>query len=223
MVRLCFFRLCQTKEIGLLPDVSLIPRGVLPLQTTLEFNPCPLSTATSYLQALCLAEGTQVARGDLTHLLQEQSGDLRRALQHLQVCFSHANAEQPLLPAEPASQQSKVLPSNPGSSPLPWPDQASSPDASSLVPEVVTSPIVGPLHSHPGSSLLELPEQASSPPPIATVGVDAGSYDEVHTLRLLERHHDVCSFADAWLERNSVPILSVSLACSMDEVSADMA
>ncbi|KAI9067102.1 P-loop containing nucleoside triphosphate hydrolase protein [Trametes sanguinea] len=48
---------CRRPVVLTCNDISLVPVGDLPLQTTLQFCPCPIPLATSYLQALCLVEG----------------------------------------------------------------------------------------------------------------------------------------------------------------------
>ncbi|KAL4242016.1 hypothetical protein ABKN59_000439 [Abortiporus biennis] len=89
-------------------DSSLVPISDLPLQAVLQFVPSPSNIATSYLQALCYAEGHPFERDFLTRLFEgddryQQSSlcgeedfahchsDLRHSLQQLQY-LSEASA-----------------------------------------------------------------------------------------------------------------------------------
>ncbi|KAI0645412.1 hypothetical protein C8Q79DRAFT_691863 [Trametes meyenii] len=97
---------CRRPMVLTCNDVSLVPLGELPLQTTLPFIPCPTSLASSYLQALCLAESYNTSREELGALYENPGGpseeraadlalhpeyahlpgpDLRRAINQLQV------------------------------------------------------------------------------------------------------------------------------------------
>lgn len=51
-------------------DVSLIPTTDLPLQSILFFEHCPAPIAASYLQSICLAEGSLVDRSSLIDLCE---------------------------------------------------------------------------------------------------------------------------------------------------------
>ena len=51
-------------------DLSLIPVQDLALQSIVIFDPCPTPAATSYLQALCLAEGRSLSRQSLAELYE---------------------------------------------------------------------------------------------------------------------------------------------------------
>ncbi|KAI0356199.1 hypothetical protein OH77DRAFT_240046 [Trametes cingulata] len=98
-------RECRRPVVLTCNDTSLVPIGDLPLQTTLYFDPCPTPLATSYLQALCLAENRIVDRdaierlyvglsarveaddGDMTlhpELIPMCAPDLRRTINQLQ-------------------------------------------------------------------------------------------------------------------------------------------
>lgn len=75
-------------------DISLVPVHDLPLQAVLEFKPCPTSTAVSYLQHLCSAEGYLVDSDILSQLytrsspsseILQSAPDLRRTIHALQV------------------------------------------------------------------------------------------------------------------------------------------
>ncbi|OJT07138.1 ATPase family AAA domain-containing protein 5 [Trametes pubescens] len=48
---------CRRPIVLTCNDTSLVPFQDLPLQTTLNFTPCPPPLAVSYLQTMCLAEG----------------------------------------------------------------------------------------------------------------------------------------------------------------------
>ena len=52
-------------------DLSLVPTQDLPLQSILYFAPCPSEAASSYLQALCAAEGFAADRESLVKLYTE--------------------------------------------------------------------------------------------------------------------------------------------------------
>lgn len=54
-------------------DVSLIPREDLPLQSTLAFKACDLELATSYLQAIALAEGHSISRNAARRIYDEEA------------------------------------------------------------------------------------------------------------------------------------------------------
>lgn len=114
-------------------DVSLIPREILPLQATLEFRPCSPHIAASYLQALCLAEQRQVARENITGLLQQHPNDLRHAIQHLQLWLESENSGAPEQTAAHSLGIDVNVPgSHRGSSPLIYPIDTSSPGPASL-------------------------------------------------------------------------------------------
>ncbi|KAI0675018.1 hypothetical protein C8Q78DRAFT_514028 [Trametes maxima] len=97
---------CRRPVVLTCNDVSLVPLGDLPLQTTLFFTPCPTPLASSYLQALCLAENHSTSREKLGALYENPGGfseghaadlalhpeytqlpgpDLRRTINQLQV------------------------------------------------------------------------------------------------------------------------------------------
>jgi hypothetical protein len=96
---------CKRPVIMTCSDIALIPTDDLPLQTILDFGPCPTPLAVSYLQRSCLAEGYLVSRDHLSRLYEAthqvcaldgldghanvQSNvfpvpDLRRTINHLQ-------------------------------------------------------------------------------------------------------------------------------------------
>ncbi|GJE84010.1 P-loop containing nucleoside triphosphate hydrolase protein [Phanerochaete sordida] len=117
---------CRRPVVLACNDVSLIPRNDLPLQATLEFRKCPSHSAASYLQAVCLAEKRPVDRTDILDVLEKSVGDLRHALQQLQVGVGDSAAAtggEQTLEATPVPQLS------PDSSPLTW-TEGSSPRAS---------------------------------------------------------------------------------------------
>ncbi|KAL7281270.1 hypothetical protein ACG7TL_004578 [Trametes sanguinea] len=62
---------CRRPVVLTCNDMSLVPVGDLPLQTTLHFSPCPVPLATTYLQALCLVEGRSVRRDVLAKVYEE--------------------------------------------------------------------------------------------------------------------------------------------------------
>ncbi|THG95800.1 hypothetical protein EW026_g5907 [Hermanssonia centrifuga] len=53
---------CRRPVVLTCNDISLVPYKDLPLQATLQFQPCTTGLASSFLQALCLAEGVKVER-----------------------------------------------------------------------------------------------------------------------------------------------------------------
>ncbi|KIP10609.1 hypothetical protein PHLGIDRAFT_115366 [Phlebiopsis gigantea 11061_1 CR5-6] len=120
---------CRRPVVLTCSDVSLIPRGDLPLQATLDFEHCPTSATASYLQALSLAEQRPVAREHVVHMLQDPN-DLRHTIQQLQLCIG------PSLPQAAAVELDDVdedVPgSRPGSSPLIHPIDTSSLGPSSI-------------------------------------------------------------------------------------------
>ncbi|KAI0373400.1 hypothetical protein BV20DRAFT_962536 [Pilatotrama ljubarskyi] len=61
---------CRRPVVLTCNDTSLVPIGDLPLQTTLHFVPCPTPLVTSYLRALCIAEG-RIVDGDAIARLYE--------------------------------------------------------------------------------------------------------------------------------------------------------
>ncbi|THV08552.1 hypothetical protein K435DRAFT_15507 [Dendrothele bispora CBS 962.96] len=85
---------CRRPVILTCNDPSLIPVEDLPLQTILNFEPCPPPVAVSYLQAICCAQGYTVKREAMSQLhdgmgLGEESEmlsrDLRRSIHCLQL------------------------------------------------------------------------------------------------------------------------------------------
>ncbi|KAF5370109.1 hypothetical protein D9758_001044 [Tetrapyrgos nigripes] len=83
---------CRRPVILTCNDPALIPLGDLPLQTQLDFQPCPPPIAVSYLQSICRAEGYMVQReliSQLHHNLTSVDGsrcsDLRRIIHCLQL------------------------------------------------------------------------------------------------------------------------------------------
>ncbi|PPR06958.1 hypothetical protein CVT26_004278 [Gymnopilus dilepis] len=88
---------CKRPVICTCNDISLVPIGDLPLQTIIEFAPCPTDVATSYLQALCTAEGYSINRDAISQLYEGQlipapilqrapkKPDLRRTINELQI------------------------------------------------------------------------------------------------------------------------------------------
>ncbi|KAH9482666.1 Telomere length regulation protein elg1 [Psilocybe cubensis] len=104
---------CKRPVICTCNDPTLVPTQDLPLQTIIEFEPCPTDVAASYLQAVCLSEGYQVDRnlisrmylypleGDRTGLYSAScrtaGRDLRRTINALQIkCgrFTRATANE---------------------------------------------------------------------------------------------------------------------------------
>ncbi|KAJ3836821.1 hypothetical protein F5878DRAFT_565078 [Lentinula raphanica] len=84
---------CKRPVILTCNDISLVPLSDLPLQVVLNLQPCSTSVATSFLQALCCAEGYLLHR-DLLSRFYERPGlheldpprlDLRRAIHNLQL------------------------------------------------------------------------------------------------------------------------------------------
>ncbi|KAI0633367.1 hypothetical protein C8Q77DRAFT_783996 [Trametes polyzona] len=59
---------CRRPVVLTCNDTSLVPLQDIPLQTVLEFAPCPTPLAASYLQALCLAEHRTVDRDTVERL-----------------------------------------------------------------------------------------------------------------------------------------------------------
>jgi hypothetical protein len=54
-------------------DVSAIPLEDLPLQSTLEFKVCDIELATSYLQAIALAEGHSVSHSTARRIYDKEA------------------------------------------------------------------------------------------------------------------------------------------------------
>ncbi|KAF9568897.1 P-loop containing nucleoside triphosphate hydrolase protein [Agrocybe pediades] len=88
---------CKRPVICTCNDISLVPISELPLQSIIYFEPCPVEVATSYLEALCLAEGYAVERKAVSRLymypdcdsgLNDPRPDLRRTINSLQVICS---------------------------------------------------------------------------------------------------------------------------------------
>ncbi|KAJ7129668.1 P-loop containing nucleoside triphosphate hydrolase protein [Mycena epipterygia] len=75
---------CKRAVICTCNDLSLIPTIELPLQTILNFQPCPPAIAGSYLQGLCCAEGHIVDRDVLTKMYAN-GNDLRHTIHRLQL------------------------------------------------------------------------------------------------------------------------------------------
>ncbi|KAF7301701.1 AAA family protein [Mycena indigotica] len=73
---------CKRPIILTCNDISLVPVDELPLQTTLNFAPCPPEEAGTYLQALCCSAG-YVIEQDRLRDLYSNTLDLRRSIQHL--------------------------------------------------------------------------------------------------------------------------------------------
>ncbi|KAJ3815468.1 hypothetical protein F5876DRAFT_30526 [Lentinula aff. lateritia] len=84
---------CKRPVILTCNDASLVPVTELPLQDVLNFQLCSTSVATSFLQALCCAEGYLLDREVLSRFYESphSSGldsprlDLRRAIHNLQL------------------------------------------------------------------------------------------------------------------------------------------
>ncbi|KAJ7700095.1 P-loop containing nucleoside triphosphate hydrolase protein [Mycena rosella] len=79
-----FIKECKRAVILTCNNLSLVPTSELPLQTILEFQPCPAPVAGSYLQGLCCAEGHIVDRNVLTKMYA-QGYDLRHTIHRLQL------------------------------------------------------------------------------------------------------------------------------------------
>ncbi|KAJ7771367.1 hypothetical protein DFH07DRAFT_914076 [Mycena maculata] len=75
---------CKRPVICTCNDISLVPTSELPLQTILEFEPCPPDVAGSYLQGLCCAEGHIVDR-DVLAKMYARGCDLRHIIHRLQL------------------------------------------------------------------------------------------------------------------------------------------
>ncbi|KAF9259519.1 P-loop containing nucleoside triphosphate hydrolase protein [Marasmius fiardii PR-910] len=91
---------CKRPVVLTCNDISLVPTADLPLQDIRQFEPCPVPVATSFLQALCCAEGYIADKNLLSTLCASNSDyhantdefrlDLRRAIQNLQLCCPHS-------------------------------------------------------------------------------------------------------------------------------------
>ncbi|KAJ7498919.1 hypothetical protein FB451DRAFT_1427460 [Mycena latifolia] len=79
-----FIKDCKRAVILTCNELSLVPASELPLQTILEYQPCPPAVAGSYLQGLCCAEGHIVDRNVLTKMYA-QGYDLRHTIHRLQL------------------------------------------------------------------------------------------------------------------------------------------
>lgn len=94
----------------------MIPAQDLPLQSIIQFEPCPTDVAASYLQAVCFAEGYTVDRDLISHLylyplqgdpakifspsFPTATPDLRRTLNALQIkCATFAKPAPGIIPA----------------------------------------------------------------------------------------------------------------------------
>lgn len=90
---MCFCCFCSTISEIHTSDISLVPVTDLPLQDVLNFRLCSTTVATSYLQALCCAEGYLVDRSALSRFYDNPGSleidlytpDLRRAIHNLQL------------------------------------------------------------------------------------------------------------------------------------------
>ena len=67
-------------------DITLVPWSDLPLQTTLNFIPCPSDLATSYLQASCLSENFMLNRETILRLYTGSSSSADNHL-HRDACL----------------------------------------------------------------------------------------------------------------------------------------
>ncbi|KAH7879829.1 P-loop containing nucleoside triphosphate hydrolase protein, partial [Lentinula edodes] len=84
---------CKRPVILTCNDASLVPVAELPLQDVLNFQLCSTSVATSFLQALCCAEGYLLDREVLSRFYESPNSsgldyprlDLRRAIHNLQL------------------------------------------------------------------------------------------------------------------------------------------
>ncbi|KAL0579684.1 hypothetical protein V5O48_002314 [Marasmius crinis-equi] len=95
---------CKRPVILTCNDLSLVPTADLPLQDIREFERCPAQVATSFLHALCCAEGYVADRDSLSTLCKSNSDyyaskgeerlDLRRTIQHCQMWSSHTDSEE---------------------------------------------------------------------------------------------------------------------------------
>ncbi|KIK68157.1 hypothetical protein GYMLUDRAFT_154660 [Collybiopsis luxurians FD-317 M1] len=80
---------CKRPVILTCNDTSLVPLAELPLQNVLNFRPCPTPVATSFLLALCCAEGYLLERDAISRFYEhpgslDATGDLRQAIHNLQ-------------------------------------------------------------------------------------------------------------------------------------------
>ena len=107
-------------------DISLVPCQDLPLQDILHFQPSKLSLAASYLQALCLAEGSTYPRQELSRIYQNFETnsypiyDLRHAIDHLQFSSMKLSTQSSLHQPPVAKQEPDCIPISPKSdSPIP--------------------------------------------------------------------------------------------------------
>ncbi|KAF8913903.1 hypothetical protein CPB84DRAFT_1840683 [Gymnopilus junonius] len=90
---------CKRPVICTCNDISLVPTADLPLQSVIRFSHCPVDVATSYLQALCSAEGYSISRDTISQLYEgglnpdrnrqriraSKRPDLRRTINELQI------------------------------------------------------------------------------------------------------------------------------------------
>ncbi|KAJ8086627.1 hypothetical protein PM082_005450 [Marasmius tenuissimus] len=91
---------CKRPVILTCNDLSLVPTADLPLQDIREFEACPTQVATSFLHALCCAEGYMADSESLSKLCSSNSDydsgkgvhclDLRRAIQHCQTWSTYS-------------------------------------------------------------------------------------------------------------------------------------
>lgn len=85
-----FFPVCSLNNSLFVSDISLVPVMDLPLQDILNFQLCSTPVATSFLQALCCAEGYLLERNALSRFYENAGSleidlDLRRAIHNLQL------------------------------------------------------------------------------------------------------------------------------------------
>ncbi|KAI0347536.1 hypothetical protein BDW22DRAFT_1342308 [Trametopsis cervina] len=119
---------CRRPVILTCNDISLVPRQDLPLQDTLHFMPCPTPLASSYLQALCLAEGRKYHRQDIASIYTNLDTtsypiyDLRHAIDNIQMWSTKIPPTSSSLPSSPhlpvPSPDPNCIPTTSASSPL---------------------------------------------------------------------------------------------------------
>lgn len=172
-------------------DVGLIPTEDLPLQTILQFQPCPSNVAATYMQIMCLAEGRLFDHQSLIHLY-ESTNDL-------------CPVDLPDAPIHPLSEG------------LPLPDLRKCIHRLQLhfsVPSQLPEPIL-----QSAVSLEDIADWSSGEAMGRASGtqfLSRDSQEQAQLLRQLQTHTDLASFADCYLVRGPLETPEVSTSCSID-------
>ncbi|KIM25593.1 hypothetical protein M408DRAFT_315238 [Serendipita vermifera MAFF 305830] len=182
-----FIRKSRRPVILTCNDVDLIPVSDIPLQTILEFKPCEVELATSYLQAISLAEGYPIARNVARDIYTDRA------------VYFPMEVDVPDQPMLPVPSQGPIVQF----------------DLKRAINHTQFSLITAPVHAETSeSSLAELGSWSQSPAVMPEAIVEGSqhnrsSLEDLETILQLGDLSECISFADAHVDRR--PKVSLEL------------